>query len=99
MPGGSRISPGARRQTACLSLLWLNQAARQSGQLKALAITSQSRAKDLPDTPTMKEAGVDLDVSLWTGLFVPRGTPEAIQTRLREAANQSISNDLPIIVW
>lgn len=67
-------------------------AALKGGKLKALAITSQSRAKDLPDVPTMKEAGVDLDVSLWTGLFVPRGTSDAIQTRLRDAVNQITSS-------
>ncbi len=63
-------------------------AALKGGKLKALAITSLDRVKDLPDVPTMKEAGVDLDVSLWTGLFAPRETPAAIQARLREAANQ-----------
>jgi tripartite-type tricarboxylate transporter receptor subunit TctC len=63
-------------------------AALKGGKLKALAISSQSRAKDLPDVPTMKETGVDLDVSLWTGLFAPRDTPEPIQAKLREAANQ-----------
>jgi tripartite-type tricarboxylate transporter receptor subunit TctC len=63
-------------------------AALKGNRLKALAITSSSRAKDLPDVPTMKELGIDLDVSLWTGLFVPRGTPEPFQAKLREAVNQ-----------
>ena len=61
---------------------------KDSDRLKALAITSPNRSKDLPDVPTMKELGIDLDVSLWTGLFAPQGTPEAILTRLREATTQ-----------
>jgi tripartite-type tricarboxylate transporter receptor subunit TctC len=63
-------------------------AALKGDRLKALAITSSSRSKDLPDIPTMNELGIDLNVSLWTGLFAPRGTPELILTRLREATTQ-----------
>jgi tripartite-type tricarboxylate transporter receptor subunit TctC len=63
-------------------------AALKGDRLKALAITSPNRSKDLPDVPTMKELGIDLDVTLWTGLFAPRGTPELILTRLREATTQ-----------
>jgi tripartite-type tricarboxylate transporter receptor subunit TctC len=36
----------------------------------------------------MKELGIDLDVSLWTGLFAPTGTPEPILNRLREVTTQ-----------
>lgn len=63
-------------------------AALKGDRLKALAITSPSRSKSLPDVPTMKELGIDLDVSLWTGLFAPRGTPAPILARLREATTR-----------
>ena len=63
-------------------------AALKGDRLKALAITSLKRSKDLPDVPTMKELGIDLDVSLWTGLFAPQGTPKAILNRLREVTTQ-----------
>jgi tripartite-type tricarboxylate transporter receptor subunit TctC len=38
--------------------------------------------EDLPDVPTMKEAGADVDAVLWSGIFVPRDTPPAIVKRL-----------------
>ena len=47
-----------------------------SGRLKALAVTSRTRASAAPSLPTMIEAGVkDFDVSIWIGLMAPRGTP------------------------
>ncbi len=77
--------------TMTLSPIGPAVAALKGGRLKALAITSLSRSKDLPEVPTLKEEGVDLDVSLWTGLFAPRATPEPILARLREAANRITS--------
>ena len=54
----------------------------KGGQVRALAVASPSRAEDLPDVPTMKEAGADVDAVLWSGIFVPRQTPPAIVSRL-----------------
>ena len=56
----------------------------QSGRLKALAVTSAERLKDLPNVPTLAELGVDLKVSLWIGLLAPAGTPADIIKRLHE---------------
>ena len=56
----------------------------QSGRLKALAVTSAERLKDLPNVPTLAELGVDLKVSLWIGLLAPAGTPNDIVKRLHE---------------
>jgi tripartite-type tricarboxylate transporter receptor subunit TctC len=56
----------------------------QSGRLKALAVTSAERLKDLPNVPTLAELGVDLKVSLWIGLLAPAGTPADIVKRLHE---------------
>lgn len=58
------------------------------GQLSAnavrpIAVTTGSRSKALPDTPTMIEQGVaGFDIALWNGLFVPRGTPQAVVDKL-----------------
>lgn len=55
----------------------------QSGQLRALAITSSKRASTLPDIPTMVEAGVtDYEAVAWQGIFVPSATPKAIVDKL-----------------
>ena len=50
-----------------------------SGQLRALAVAAPNRMAALPDVPTLTELGFpDLVVSEWTGLFVPKGTPDEI---------------------
>jgi tripartite-type tricarboxylate transporter receptor subunit TctC len=56
----------------------------QSGRVKALAVTSTERLKDLPNVPTLAELGVDLKVSLWIGLLAPAATPADIVKRLHE---------------
>jgi tripartite-type tricarboxylate transporter receptor subunit TctC len=58
------------------------QAHVKSGRLRALATTGARRDPQLPEVPTMKEAGVEgLDVTVWYGLLAPAGTPrEIVQT-------------------
>ncbi len=59
----------------------------RSGKFRALAVTSAERVSQLPDVPTMAEAGVpDTVVSAWFGLVAPAGTPPAAIERLYEAA-------------
>lgn len=54
-----------------------------SGKLKALAVTTAKRAPQLPDVPTMQEAGVPgYDASNWLALLAPAGTPRDIVMRL-----------------
>jgi tripartite-type tricarboxylate transporter receptor subunit TctC len=53
------------------------------GRLKALAVTTAKRAPQLPDVPTMQEAGVvDYDASVWLALLAPAGTPPEIIAKL-----------------
>jgi tripartite-type tricarboxylate transporter receptor subunit TctC len=55
----------------------------KGGQVRALAVTSATRLADLPEVPTLAEAGVaGIDVGLWSGVFVPAGTPPAIVGKL-----------------
>ena len=57
----------------------------KGGALRALAVTSPKRSPQFPDVPTLAEAGVaDVDVTLWSGLFVPTGTPPAIIKKLQD---------------
>ena len=55
----------------------------KGGLLRGLAVTSAKRMALLPDIPTMAEQGVDLQVTLWSGLLAPAGTPPAIIQKLQ----------------
>ena len=57
----------------------------QSGRIKALAVTSVERVKSMPQVPTLKELGIDVSATLWSGLFVPAGTPPEVVERLNRA--------------
>jgi tripartite-type tricarboxylate transporter receptor subunit TctC len=53
------------------------------GRLKALAVTTAKRAPQLPDVPTLQEAGVaGYDASVWLALLAPAGTPPEIVQKL-----------------
>lgn len=55
----------------------------EGGKLRALAVTSKSRWRGLPQVPTAEEAGLKgFDVSSWAGIAAPRGTPKPIIDRL-----------------
>jgi tripartite-type tricarboxylate transporter receptor subunit TctC len=55
----------------------------KSGRVKVLGVTTAKRASNLPDVPTLNEAGViGYEAALWTGLLAPAGTPAAIINRL-----------------
>jgi tripartite-type tricarboxylate transporter receptor subunit TctC len=59
----------------------------QAGNLRPLAIAWPERLKSLPDVPTLAEEGYpELNQPAWYGLLAPAGTPEAIITKLRDAA-------------
>lgn len=67
------------------------------GKLRALAVTSKTRVPELPDVPTLAEAGVpDSEALIWTGLFAPKGTPPEIVSRL-EAEIGRIMRDPAVI--
>ena len=58
----------------------------KAGKLRLLGVTSASRSRSLPDTPTLQEQGVkDFDVSVFFGIVAPAGTPPATVKRLNQA--------------
>ena len=60
----------------------------QSGAVKMLAVTTPKRSPLLPDVPTLKESGVDVEADAWNGLIAPAGTPQAILDKIqREVAD------------
>jgi tripartite-type tricarboxylate transporter receptor subunit TctC len=65
----------------------------QAGKLKALAVTSSKRIAQLPDLPTMAEAGFSgFEVIFWMGLLAPAGTPQPIIAKLDEVARLITTN-------
>ena len=64
----------------------------KSGKFRALAITSKERSAQLPDVPTMQEAGVPMEVTAWFDLLAPAGTPDAVVANLRKTLKQSLAD-------
>jgi tripartite-type tricarboxylate transporter receptor subunit TctC len=63
----------------------------KGGQLRALAVTGAKRLAELPDVPSMTEAGYpDVNIGLWSGLFAPAGTPAAITQKLETELRRAI---------
>lgn len=61
----------------------------QAGKVRALAVASEQRLPQLPDVPTMAEVGYpQLNLSSWTGLAAPGGTPDPIVQTLYKAVRQ-----------
>ena len=54
----------------------------KSGTVRALAVAAPKRMEELPDVPTLQEAGADVDAVLWSGIFVSKATPAAIVRKL-----------------
>src|SRR5688572_19067957 len=63
----------------------------KAGKLRPLSCFGAQRAPALPDVPTMKELGYDIEFYLWVGLFAPKATPAPIITTLREASKKAAS--------
>jgi len=64
----------------------------KGGKVRALAHWGDVRLVSLPDVPSLKESGTNVQYAQWSGLFVPAGTPDAVVTRLREAAKAAASD-------
>jgi tripartite-type tricarboxylate transporter receptor subunit TctC len=58
----------------------------RAGKVKAYAITAKVRSPAAPEIPTAAEAGFPMEVSIWHGLWAPKGTPADIVARLNAAA-------------
>jgi tripartite-type tricarboxylate transporter receptor subunit TctC len=61
----------------------------RNGALRALAVTTEQRVEDLPEIPTMSEAGLPgYEASLWFAVMLPAGTPPDLVARLRVGFRQ-----------
>ena len=65
----------------------------QQGSLRALGVTTPVRVASLPNVPTMAEAGLPgYDFAAWSGLFVPKGTPDDVVQTLNKAFTQVVAS-------
>jgi len=65
----------------------------KSGKLRPLASFGAKRSPALPDVPTLKELGFDVEYYLWVGIFAPKGTPANVTTALRAAIKTAAHSD------
>jgi tripartite-type tricarboxylate transporter receptor subunit TctC len=65
----------------------------KAGKLRALASFGGTRSKALPDVPTLKELGYDVEYYLWVGIFAPKGTPANVISILNVAVNKAGNSD------
>ena len=64
----------------------------RGGKLRALAVTTVTRYPELPDVPTMQEAGVaGYEATAWFGIMVPKGTPREIAMRINGEVNKALA--------
>jgi tripartite-type tricarboxylate transporter receptor subunit TctC len=64
-------------QMACLPAISVTPQAK-AGKVKMLAVSTAKRSLYLPDVPTLKESGIDVEADAWNGLIAPGATPKAI---------------------
>lgn len=61
-----------------------------SGSVKAYAVSAGQRLASLPNVPTAREAGINYEMSVWSGLFAPRGVPPEVIARLADALDKAL---------
>jgi tripartite-type tricarboxylate transporter receptor subunit TctC len=64
----------------------------QAGTVKMLAVTTPKRSPLLPDVPTLKESGIDVEADAWNGLIAPAATPPAILEKIRREVAEAINS-------
>lgn len=66
----------------------------KSGNIKALGVSTLKRLPQLPDVPTIDEAGLKgYEVTIWNGFFAPKGTPKEIVAKVNQALATALSDE------
>jgi len=69
----------------------------KSGNIKAYGVTVNKRLASLPDLPTLAESGLDgFEVSIWHGIWAPKGTPAAVVSKLENALQAALKDPMVI---
>ena len=65
-----------------------------AGKVRALAVTTSQRAPDLPNVPTVQEAGFKgFEATAWYAIVAPAGTPNDVVTKVNKAVNAYLASD------
>lgn len=64
----------------------------KSGAIKAYAVSAGERLASLPNVPTAKEMGVNYEMSIWAGMFAPKGTPAPVVAKLADALDKALDD-------
>jgi tripartite-type tricarboxylate transporter receptor subunit TctC len=70
-------------QMGCLPAISVTPQAR-AGKVKILAVSTARRSPYLPDVPTLKESGIDVEADAWNGLIAPGGTPRELVAKINK---------------
>jgi tripartite-type tricarboxylate transporter receptor subunit TctC len=68
------------------------KSANAAGDARAILTFNGARLHELPNVPTLREAGYDFDVLVWQGLFVPKGTPADVKAKLSAAIQVALKD-------
>ena len=60
------------------------------GKVKVLAVSTGKRSSVLPDIPTLREAGIEVEADAWSGVIAPAGTPEAVIAKIHDAVVEAV---------
>ena len=65
----------------------------RAGKIKVYGVTTKARVPSLPDVPTLQEAGLPgFEVSVWHGLYAPKGTPPAVVAQLAKGLQDALKD-------
>jgi tripartite-type tricarboxylate transporter receptor subunit TctC len=64
----------------------------QAGKIKSYGVTTPQRLPILPLVPTLREAGLGVEVAMWHGLYLPRGTPKPVVDKMVEALHFALQD-------
>ena len=77
-------------QMVCLPAISIMPQLR-SGAIKVLAVSTAERSPLLPDIPTLKEAGIDVEADAWSGLIAPAGIAKAMTARIGKLVGEAVT--------
>ena len=64
----------------------------RSGTIKAFGVSATDRLAALPDVPAAKDSGVNYQMSIWAGIFAPKGTPKPVVDKLAAALDKALDD-------